>query len=522
MDSAGSKQARPRLSERSAWRLGLVAVALMMAGAGWYQAWSVPPYFNADEQAHAGYVLTLLDGHLPTVDQPIPADEGGWLLDLRVEGTRERYGDVWVANNPPLGYLAYLPPSVATRVIGSDTAPLMALRLVNVAFFAIAAVMLAQLGRRLSGGDDRVGLIAAGIFAMLPHVGTIAGSGYLDGLALVCVLGLLSSVASIAATGASRRNVVTASLWCTLAAGVRPMSATLAVASVAAIVSLMGYRWATSRRASPNPAPSSRRVSPSPVSIPWAAVVLLVPMTVVNGWFYVRNIVRYGGPTGSSRLAEKFGLVAGRTVGDVLHEGPWAQPVRTLLNRRYTNAVPGPPLWLWSVTRWALVLAVAATAAIVVTDQLKARRARTEPRTPASAWALMAAFAALTAVLAAVHWVDGGRIHPRYLFPALVVALIAMALPLVRAGVWWLGIVLVIGVALLQVHETPSLDYYRSLFENPVTPLAELPGPAWVPAVGIGLVLIGLAGLCASAFGLDPRRSHEDRTSAIGDAPAPS
>lgn len=492
-------------SVRQRWRLGLAAVALLAVGTGWYQAWSMPPYLNADEQAHAGYILTLLDGELPTVDEPIPAGDGGELLEVRVEGTKARYGDVWVANNPPLGYLPYLFPAAVERAVGGRAAPLMAIRLVNVTFFALAAALVARLGRRLSGDDPQVGLIAAGLFALLPHTAAIAGAGYIDGVGLACAVALLDAVAAAAVRTPSRRQVGAASLLCTFGVGTRPMTAAFALAAAALMVMIMGWRAVRSRR---DDAPALR-------SVVEGALLLFLPATAASGWFYLRSVRLYGDATASTRLAAKFQLQQGRSAAGVLAEGPWAQPVRTLLNRRFTNAVPGPPLWLWQATRWTVTAAVGATVVLVVADQVRGRRRQVPPRTSALAWACTGALALLTVGLAAGHWVDGGRIHPRYLFPALAVVSITVAFTLCRMRLQWLAVALLVGTAVLHVHETPRSGYYRSLFQDPSSPLADPAGPLLVRLIGVPVAVAAAAALCWSIGSRRPTGEDEALAASI-------
>jgi len=483
-------------------------VALVAVGSGWYQAWAVPAYLNADEQAHVGYVLTLLDGHLPTVDQPIPVERGGPLLAQRVARTRRRHGEVWVANNPPVGYLPFLVPALLARAAGSPSAPLLGLRLTSVALFGAAAVMTARLGRRLAGGCEAVGLLSAALLAILPHTGTIAGAAYLDSVALLCAVGLLDSLVSVSVSGPTRRTVAAVSAWCAVSAGIRPMSAALAGAAAAFVLVVAVTRSLLDRRS---------EVSGDPCRPPvlWCAAVLSVPAVLLDGWFYLRNLHRYGDVTGSTYLNAKFGLPTGRSVADVLHEHIWAEPVRTLLNRRAPQIVPGPPLWLWSATRWAMVIALISTVALVIADQLDARRRRTAPRTSGLAWTGAIGIAALTVALAAAHWVSGGMIHPRYLFPALVVGTVAVMVPLHRLRLWWLGLAVVLGAGILQRHESPPMAYYRNRAGAAASALADPPGSLLVRSIGPAVVLIGLLGLCVALTWMRPSRADEPATASV-------
>lgn len=487
-----------------AYRVGVAAVALIALGCGWYQAWVVPPYLNADEQAHVGYVLTLLDGELPAIDQPIPVERGGPLLAQRVARTRSRHGEVWVANNPPLGYVPFLVPALVARASGSASSPLLGLRLTSVAFFAAAVALTARLGRRLSGGDAGCGLLAAALVAILPHTGTIAGAGYLDTVALFAVVGMLDAMAAVAVSGPTRRSVACAGAWCAVSVGIRPMSGALAGAAAAFVLAVVVFRSRGDRW-------SGRPGDPRRPGALWSAAVLSAPALVVNGWFYLRNRHRYGDLTGSSYLNAKFGLPDGRSATGVLHEHVWAEPVRTLLNRRAPQIVPGPPLWLWHATRGAVVIGLVSAGAIVVADQLMGHRSNAAPRTSALAWVGVSAVAALSLALAAAHWVSGGMIHPRYLFPALVVVAVAVMLPLARLRLWWAGLLVVVAVGVLQVHESPPMSYYRSRAGGLGSSLATPPGPWLVRSLGPVAVVVGLLGLSWALVRLRPSGHAAER-----------
>ncbi len=467
-----------RDSER-AWRLGLVAVALIVAGSGWYQAVKIPPYYLADEQAHVGYVLELEQGRLPEVDTPIDGDRGGVALRDKLAISPERNRDVWVANNPPWPYVVALPAAAATSALGISGGPLLGVRIVNLAFFAAAAVALARLARRLAGDDPTAGLLAAGLFAAVPHVGLIAGAAFVDGAALLCTIAVTDAVVAITRSGPTRRQVVTLSIWCALATGVRPMTAVLAAAAAGIALAVVALRWWRDRSAVP----------------PWwAGVVLAVPSVVLSGWTYARNQALYGDPTASSRLFEKYGRTA-RPRADVLQSKVWADPVRTLLNRRIPRDLPSPPLWVWDLTRWALVGFAVASVVIVIGDQVTARRrGEQEPRTPLLGWACTALGAVVIVVLTAQHWTGGGNIHPRYLLFPLAVAAMLVALPLARARAWWAGIALVAAVLALQARQVPRQNAY--LFTPPWMP--EPPSPL---VTAIGPPLLRTLGVVAAAAG---------------------
>lgn len=249
---------------RGAWWVGLAGIFLLVAGSGWYQAVSAPVFSVTDEQAHVGYLLALADGRLPTIDSPIDADAGGPDLVARLEWQPHRRRDIWVANNPPLPYLLALGPGLLTRAEDVPGGPLVGLRVTNAVFLAAAAVVVARLGRHLAGGDPRVGLIAGGIFAASPHVGFVAGSGAVDGVAVLCSVALLDALVAVCRRGPTRRDLVRLAVWCALGAAARPMTAALAgAAGVVAVAIAAWRRRQPDPAAAEPPAPAARHARPA-------------------------------------------------------------------------------------------------------------------------------------------------------------------------------------------------------------------------------------------------------------------
>lgn len=87
----------------------LVALLLLLVGTQVALVFKVPSWGN-DEPAHVGYVASLAQGHLPTIETDIvddPARFPGTAEELR--GWDEEHGDIWTANHPPLFHLAMVP-----------------------------------------------------------------------------------------------------------------------------------------------------------------------------------------------------------------------------------------------------------------------------------------------------------------------------------------------------------------------------------------------------------------------------
>lgn len=490
--------------DRRDWWLGLVGIALLVLGSGWYQMWTAPPYRYVDEQAHAGYVLELQAGRLPTIDTPIDADHGGAALRSRLATEPPRRRDVWVANNPPLPYLVAMVPAALSRALGFAGGPLIGLRLVNLVAMTAAVVWAARLARSLASDDARVGLVAGAIVAAIPLVGFMAGLGFTDGLATLCSVAMLDALVSLCRRGPSRRQVVVVATWCALGAAIRPMTAVLAAATATMALAVTAARW-WRRRLEATETERPTATAPLPPGPVWSALVLVVPAIVASGWWYLRNARLYGDPTGSHRLFEKFDRTPprGGPLAILDRPGIWQRTLRTLFTRRVENPpVPNLNTW-WPLLKWSLIAVLVGAAAMVVIDQLRSRQlpSRTTTTSPLSAQAWTAAYASVgvVAALIAQHWAGGGAPHARYAIPALAALASAAALVVVRLATRWAGLALVATILALQARQTQVAARTMAAI-NPAPPGSELAtsyGPGWWRLAGVAVVVIGAGALAA-------------------------
>ena len=498
---------------RWGWWLGLAGIALLLAGSGWYQVWVGPPYRYADEQAHAGYVIELQDGHLPTIDTPIDAAHGGQDLRDRLRLEPERRRDIWVANNPPLPYVMAMGPSAITRALGWPGGPLLGLRLTNLACMVAAVVVVGRFGANLAGGDRAVGLVAGGLFAATPHVGFIGGIGVTDGPAILFTVLILDQLVGICRLGPSRRRLALLGAWCAFGAACRPMTAVLAGACAAMAFGIVLLRTPPVQRllhrgepdpdADPDAAADVEPQTGGRPGLIWSGLVLALPAIVLSGWWYLRNIHLYGDATGSKHLLEKFVREPRTGPLTMIHyPSVWREGIRTLFVRRLENQLPTDLGTWWPALRFAVIASLLVAVALVALDQLAARRAGRTPRTSAQAW--LAAYASIIVVIALIaqHWSGGGAPHARYAFPALAVLLSAAALCLVRLGTRVAGVVVISVLVAIQAHQVPLATAWVA--DHKTAPLkSELTfsiGPAWLRLAGVpvlvagaGLLLVGLA-----------------------------
>jgi len=461
--------------------IGVIGAVLLLAGGSIYQALITPPYRFIDEQAHAGYVLAVQEGQVPSIDTPIDQAAGGTALRTRLADEPARRHDLWVANNPPLAYVLAAAPAAATRALGIAGGPLMGLRLLNIAAACAAVALTYLLGRDLSGGDRTIGLVSAALVAAAPHVGFVASLGFTDGFALLATTGVLTWLARACGAGPAgwgdRRSVQVLGIWMAVAAAARPMALLLAVA--AGLVAL-GVAW-------------WRRSTP----IWWTLGWLAVPAAVTSGWFYVLNVVRYGDPTGSDALLEKMGRTpSGSLWSSLTTKGAWESAFRTIVTRRLEAPLPGDPYGWYRLALVIVVTGVVATAVLVILSAVRNRGTTGTTDLPGTAWAGVALVSLVPVLLVAQHRAGGGAPHPRYLLPMLPVVAAAVALAAVRLTTRWGAIVLVVALAAVDLRQTrASATWLAANLTGP-------PGSELVTAYGSELLRAACLAAAAAGLGL--------------------
>jgi hypothetical protein len=411
---------------------GLAGALAFVAAVGGYLAMIAGPY-QQDESSHVGYVLSLRQADLPSIWTPVPTEGGG--DHLRAALSRPwpfSVPDVHVANNPPFVYLASLPlVELGIRTHVTD-APLLALRLVDLAG-AVAAVAVAYLlGRELSGGDRFAGCVTSGLLSSVIAISVLSSVANLDGPALAATTGVTWMTARFARTRALR-DATLLGLWCAGAAAVRPMS--LVFAAVAgAMALLLGVR--------------ARGTS---ALVP-LVVRLAGPTVLLTGWFYALNWHRYGNVTGAGAMIDRFGLGSGRSLFDLLTSADVSvEPFAYLITEVYGRS----PWWEYRGPRHYLIAAVA-VGVVIAAIVLAARSSRSpRPRRDGAqlslaAWVCSAVLALVPIVVTAQHAAGGGAAHARYLLPILPIVAAATALVATRIN-RWLAVVLVGAFAIAQI-----------------------------------------------------------------------
>lgn len=412
---------RLRPPSLDATALGLLA--LVSFGLSLTYALTAPPLWGVDERAHAGYVLSLLRGDLPTI--------WTWVLDdperfpqlsdalARWKGIGRQ---VWVANHPPLYYLLAAPVVGLFDWLGMPGAALLSMRVLNAAATAGCVVLVGLLARELAPARRAVPLLAAALAAAASGLAIDGGYGYNDGVA-----GLTSATALLLGVRLLRRGPSRGLLWgaafaCAAAASAKAPNLA-AVAAVAAMAATAAWLHSDRRR-------GARAAG--------AAVVVGGVPALAIGWFYLRNLRLYGDLTGAAVLLEAFQRQPVAPVWSIatqpgfyrrLFEGYWVRPSAGETLRLLPD----------------LLLCVALVGlAMLAMDWLRRRMAHDGPSPPASpevrglraAWTLLLGHAAVIMLSLIAFRSDGGNITQRYLIglmPALATLLAVGVIRLAEA-----------------------------------------------------------------------------------------
>ena len=367
----------------------LAALLLALVGAQIALVFKVPSWGN-DEPAHIGYVASLAEGRLPTIESDIvddPARFPGTAAEFR--GWDEDHGDIWTANHPPLFHLAMVP--VWWVASEHQSAMTITMRLANTLGFAVWLFLVGALARELVPRRPAVAALAV-VVAAAPTL--VLRSAFLvnDGWASASALLLLLATIRMVRGTVTPERIAVAVTAGTVAAGTRAQGV-LVVAVCAAVLLVVltgrdGWRrgWCV------------------------AAAVGGIP-AAAWGWFYLRNLHLYGDLTGQDALLEKFERA----------------PVPSL--DRIDN-IPG-------LTEPTLATLVVIVAAIVLVPVALARSVRRHGLRLDAAWLLLGIHALATLQNVVAFLATGGGFHDRYLMQVMPLLATATAVGMLDVGRWW-------------------------------------------------------------------------------------
>jgi hypothetical protein len=369
----------------------LAALLLALVGAQIALVFKVPSWGN-DEPAHIGYVASLAEGRLPTIESGIvddPARFPGTAAEFR--GWDEDHGDIWTANHPPLFHLAMVP--VWWAASEHQSAMVITMRLANTLGFAVWLFLVGALARELVPRRPAVAALAV-VVAAAPTL--VLRSAFLvnDGWASASALLLLLATIRMMRGTVTPERIAVAVAAGTVAAGTRAQGVLVVALCAGALLVVLTGRdgW---RRG-------------------WcvAAAVGGIP-AVAWGWFYLRNLHLYGDLTGQDALLEKFERA----------------PVPSL--DRIDN-IPG-------LTEPTLATLVVIVAAIVLVPVALARSVWRHGLRLDAAWLLLGIHALATLQNVVAFLATGGGFHDRYLMQVMPLLATTTAVGMLEVGRWWPG-----------------------------------------------------------------------------------
>jgi hypothetical protein len=478
--ATASEPARP-----SSW--WLLAPAVMCFAIGAFLALRLPVFFGSDERSHFGYVVSVINGELPSLDEPQLFDDRFPIVEAsyRDSGSLAHPRPVGVANHPPAAYVIAA-PLVRLAALGPDNWPPIAMRLVNAAGMATGVVLTGFFAAAAFPRTRVAGLGSAAVTAVTPTVAVVAAWGQNDGLAFATSAAALYLTVRLLQRRPSATLLGVTALVAALAFLIRSSLGPVAVMLVGA-AALSQWRHRTTTRSG---------------LVRALGVGGLVGVVGLSGgaWFLLRNERLYGSPTADTYLLERYHRIPRGDVLDVLtaKRFPWWM-------FRGLYAVPHH-LLNYERASWVLAVLVALCVAGAVawlvrrgpslrTGGFGAMTSGERGPLGVAGWLLVAASCAGTYVGTAAFYAEGGAANPRYLFslvPVLSALLTRAVCELPGARAWLVGTVgLLAAVAAAEVARVPDLVW-----------MLRVP-PDWISAAGpasVRTAMLVVAAIAASAM----------------------
>jgi hypothetical protein len=425
-------------------RVGLAGAVVVFVGIALLFAFEQPPFVAPDETAHVGYAHEIADFDLPEITEPpdVPDSAVQWQAE-RASGRDDRYRDVWVANHPPLHYVATAPLIWLSEATERPDGGLMPMRLANIAFAAAGVVFTYLLARDLSGGVRRLGVAAAAIAALVPQGHTLFSQAMNDGLGFAAATAVAWAGVRCIGTPSgrwARADLVVLGAAVAACAGAR--SATLAVALVV-VAWVAVARIRTAEGSFPHRLGAGASV----------AAYGLGPAAVLFAWFYLRNNRLYGDFAGSEFLLDRFGREPRGSFLEIVTWGHlWVDLYHMLMSPSPLFPILSPPgvnVVLILVVIGLVILAIRGRTGDVVRRGVHGLVTR-------PALGLCVTVVLLVIATVAQHVSGGGSRYARYLVPALGVAAALFALGLDRLWPRVLPTVTVVLMGWWALRNVPS------------------------------------------------------------------
>jgi hypothetical protein len=477
-----------------ATRIGVAGAVLVFIGIALLFAFEQPPFAPPDETAHVGYAHEIADFDLPEITEfpDVPDSAAQWQAE-RESGRDDRYRAVWVANHPPLHYLATAPLIWLSDALDRPDGGLMFLRVANLALAAAGVAFTYLLARDLSGGVGRIAVVAAAIAALVPQGHVLFSEAMNDGLGFAAATAVLWTGVRCIGTGSGRYergDMIVLGAAAAACAGAR---------SAALLVAVVVVAWVAVARLLSADGGLGRRLA-------LAASVMafgLIPAAILFGWYYLRNNALYGDFAGSEFLLDRFSRTPRGSLIDVLTWGHlWVDLYHMLMSPSPLFTVRAPLLNL------ALLLAAIGLVGVAVrrrTGDVVRRGVHGVVTRPALGLCLVVVLVVIVTV--AQHVSGGGSRYARYLLPALGVGAALFALGLDRLWPRTLPAVTVVLMGWWALRNVPSgVDPAaerrpRDRGEPMPELLQVLPASPWLRTAAAVVIAVGCVAVAVSLAG---------------------
>lgn len=462
---------------------GVVAISALSALASALHVFAIPPFSPPDETAHVAYALSVMDGHIPFIDElPNPT---------RIPYMREGLS-VWVANHPPLLYVVLGVPLLLAEVAEVPLAGFYLARLAIVASAALGYLLVGWFAVLLLPGRPGAAVLATGLAATVPYQLHLAGMVYGDAPGFALITGLLVAALIVLRRGVTTPRLVTVTVLAIAAVNLRATGVAAAVGCLGclAVAELVHGDGTVMRRA---------------VRGGVMAGTGGIVAGLSSAWFYLGiNFLRYNSLTGTAPLLELHNrepAPVGSTLTRVVDPAYLHGHVLQYWGRVEADAVSEPYLSepLLVAGRW--LLGVLLLAAVLVGLWRLASGAWRQPVALALCWAVAVGWFVVLYIAMADFVQSGGGRHLRYLWPAVgtfaVIAVAGLTVSRRRwtavAGVGVVGYqVIVAAVVLVRLIYRPEIP----AGPDTATPAAPLRGLV-VEAPTVGVIVLAVAGLAA-------------------------
>jgi hypothetical protein len=508
--------------------VGLVAIVVAFVGIGALHALQQPPFFPTDETSHVGYAQEIASGRLPEIRgfPEVPIEARQWQAE-RSTANDIRYRGVWVANHPPLHYVAVAPLVWASRATGALDGGLILMRFANVAFAAVGVVFTFLLASEITRRNHRLALLAAALAALVPQGHAVFSQGLNDGLGFAAGTAVVWAGARCVRRidALARRDLVLLAATAAVAFGSRAATMLLAIA-VVGVVALCRFT---------RPAPSANARLRSAARL---AAIGLGPAVVLFGWFYARNMVLYGDIGASQYLLEMFLRERRGTMLDmIVRWSMWSNVFEGLMSPTTRQRVLPPGSVVLTM------IAALGVAIVFVTGRITSRPMRDDADADAASdgrisdastlrWQLALALVAvaLIALTIAQHASGGGNAHARYSMPAIGAAAVLVVIGMERMWSRWAPHALVVVAGWWALINLPVDVDPQTLLRNrddgqlAPYPLRVLPlSDGWRTGAGVLIAIGVVVAVAALVATLRTSRQSDHGPDALGpSAPRPT